>query len=153
MNKSIEIIKKPRIQLTGLVQKLTVEQLNEISAGFNNNILWNLGHLIATEQAICYKRAGLEIRIDESVFLAYKGGTKPQKFIDAGEVDEISKLLISSIGQLEIDYQDKLFTNYTSWTTGSGIEINNIDDALNFLPFHEGLHIGHIMAMSRILMH
>jgi len=50
MKKEIERLKKTRIFLLDLIKDLTTEQLNEIPKGFNNNIIWNLGHLIASQQ-------------------------------------------------------------------------------------------------------
>ena len=151
MNKVFDIILKPRIGLVKLIESLSLEQLNEIPSGFNNNIIWNAGHLIAAQQGICYKRGGLGLRIDEGLFLAYKPESKPEKFIGKDEVEQISGLLISTIEQLETDYNNNLFTNYTPWTTRYGVELSNIDQVLNFLPFHEGLHFGTIGAMKRTM--
>jgi hypothetical protein len=38
---------------------LTTEELNQIPRGLNNNIIWNLAHLISGQQGIFYARAGL----------------------------------------------------------------------------------------------
>jgi hypothetical protein len=151
MNKAFDIILKPRIGLIKLIESLSIEQLNEIPPGFNNNIIWNAGHIIATQQGVCYKRAGLDLRIEESFFLAYKPESKPEKFIGKDEVENICGLLISTMEQLETDYNNNLFTNYTPWTTRYGVELSNIDQVINFLPFHEGLHFGTIGAMRRLV--
>ncbi|MDB5030038.1 DinB family protein [Mucilaginibacter sp.] len=151
MTKSIEIIKMPRLSLVKLTEELTIEQLNKIPAGFNNNIAWNLAHMIAAQQGLCYRRAGIDTIIDEAFFMTYKPDTKPEKFIDAAELETIKELLISTIDQLEIDIKNNLFVNYTPWTTRYGVEINNINEAVNFLPFHDGLHVGYIMALKRAL--
>jgi DinB superfamily len=151
MNKAFDIILKPRIGLVKLLESLTIEQLNDVPAGFNNNIIWNAGHLIATQQGICYKRSGLDLRIDEAFFQTYKPESRPEKSIGKDEVENISRLLVFTMEQLETDYNNKLFTNYTPWTTRYGVELSNIDQALNFLPFHEGLHFGTIGAMKRLV--
>lgn len=59
MNKQIEIIRKTRVKLLEMLSDLSTDQLNKIPAGFNNNIIWNLAHLVAAQQGICYLRAGL----------------------------------------------------------------------------------------------
>ena len=72
MTKAIEIIKLPRVHLLDVVKDLSIEQLNHIPDGFNNNIIWNLAHIVATQQNICYKRAGLDItRMNAQTFTAY----------------------------------------------------------------------------------
>ena len=151
MNKVFDIILKPRTGLVKLVESLSIGQLNEVPPGFNNNIIWNVGHLVATQQGICYKRAGLDLKIDESIFLAYKAESRPERFIDKNEAENVCGLLISTIEQFEIDYNNNLFTNYTPWTTRYGVELSNIDQVINFLPFHEGLHFGTIGAMKRLI--
>jgi len=151
MTKTIEIIRTPRKLLIGIIESLTTEQLNQIPAGFNNNIIWNIGHLIAAQQGVCYKRSGLELKTDEAFFQAYRPGTKPEGFVGGDEVERIKILLFSTLDELEADYDAGIFKTYTSVVTRYGIALTNIDDALNFLPFHEGLHIGCIIALKRLV--
>jgi hypothetical protein len=151
MTRAIETIAKPREILISLLKDLSTEQLNKIPAGFNNNIIWNLGHMIAAQQGLCYKRAGLDAVVDDNFFNQYKSGTKPERFIDASEIENVNELLFSTLEQLEKDLANTLFGNYTPLTTRYGVEVANIEQAINFLPFHEGLHIGAIMALKRLV--
>ena len=123
-----------------MIKDLTIEQLNEIPPGFNNNIIWNLGHLLTTQQSLCYLKAGLNMTIDGQYFLNYKPETKPNEFIDSAELEKIKTLFISVIGRLKSDYDKNAFSGYTPWTNRYGIEITNIDDAITFVLFHEGIH-------------
>ena len=151
MKQQFEILRKTRQYLLELIQDLSIEELNEIPAGFNNNILWNLGHMLASQQGVCYMRAGLELKIDEKFFLIYKPETKPAAFMDENRVAEIKRLFLPVIDQLEKDYDDNLFANYPTWTNRYGVEHKNIEDTINFLLFHEGLHLGYIMAQKRTI--
>lgn len=151
MNYPFEIIRKTRVNVLKMVEGFSIEQLNKIPEGFNNNLIWNIGHLIAAQQNICYKRAGLTTDIDEVFFNTYKSDTKPDGQVDEAGFEQIKQLLVSTIDQLEADYNNNLFTNYTPWTTRYNFEITSIDEAINFLPFHEGLHTGYIMALKRAL--
>ena len=69
MTKQIEIIKKTRVSLLELVKDLSTEQLNKIPDGFNNNIIWNLAHMIAAQQGVCYVRAGLAPVVGEKLVM------------------------------------------------------------------------------------
>ena len=151
MHPQINMMRATRTWLLNIIKDLSTEQLNEIPAGFNNNIIWNVGHLIAVQQGVCYLRAGLKTVIEEKFFLDYKPETKPTGAVSEDEINAIKKLLFSSLDQLESDLDKNIFTNYTAWTTRSGLEMKNIDDALSFLPFHEGLHVGYIMALKRVI--
>jgi hypothetical protein len=151
MTQAIETIVQPRIKVVEIVKQLTIEELNHVPAGFNNNIIWNLGHMVAAQQGICYKRAGLDTIVGEDFFNTYKPGTKPEKFLDAAELEKIIGLLSSTITQLEADLKTDMFANYTSFITRYGIGLNTITEAVNFLPFHEGLHIGAIVALGKLV--
>jgi DinB superfamily len=149
--RQLEILKKTREYLLNDIKDLTVEQLNEIPAGFNNNIIWNLSHMLATQQGICYARANVKLVIEQSFFDAYKPGTKPEKFVDANEMAAINKLFIAVIDQLETDYKNNLFNNFTAFTNRYGFEHRHIDDSINFVLYHEGLHFGIINAMKKLV--
>ena len=152
MHPQIETIRKTRTALLKLIEGLSTEELNEIPAGFNNNIIWNVAHLTAAQQGVCYFRAGLKMPvITEAYFKAYKPESKPEKVVSAEEVEAIKTLLFASLDQLEKDYAQNIFTNYTPWTTRYGVDIKNIDEAIAFLPFHEGLHLGYVMALKRVV--
>ncbi|WP_121197323.1 DinB family protein [Mucilaginibacter gracilis] len=151
MLKSLEIILKPRLKVLEILEPLTIEQLNHIPTGFKNNIIWNLGHMVAAQQGICYKRAGQDTIITDEFFNNYKPGSKPERFFDMAEFDEIKHLFTSTLTQLEAHLQTDMFANYPSWTTRYGVTLNNVTEAVAFLPFHEGLHIGTAVAMSKIV--
>ncbi|MDB4920841.1 DinB family protein [Mucilaginibacter sp.] len=151
MSKAIETTKTLRASTLKLVEGLSVEQLNKIPAGFNNNIIWNLGHMVAAQQGLCYARLGVETRIEDSFFERYKPGTKPEAHVTEVEIEEIKALLVSTIDQLESDYNKDVFKEYPAFTTRYGVELACVEDAINFLPFHDGLHMGYMMALKRAI--
>jgi len=151
MNKGHDFIRKARITLTNIAKELSIEQLNEIPAGFNNNIIWNMGHVIATQQSVCYRKAGVDTVVNADFVNMYAPGTRPERFITEAEVTQILDLFVTSLDRFELDQQTDLFNNYTAWTTRAGADINNIDDADAFLPYHEGMHVGYVMALKRLI--
>ncbi len=151
MKKQLEILRKPRLFLLNAIKDLSLDQLNEIPAGFNNNIIWNMGHMVAAQQGVCYVRMGLPPFTGEEFFNRYKPGTRPEGAGSAAAVDQVKELLFSSLEQLERDYDQGVFKDYVSWTTRYGVDINTIDEALRFLPFHEGLHLGCIGALTKMI--
>jgi hypothetical protein len=152
MKQEFEVIKKPRLMLLNVVKELSPEQLNHIPAGFNNNLIWNLAHLISAQQGICYTRAGAPIVVDDKYYTPYRPETKPQGFINADDIAEVKELLISTIDKLEEDYHAGIFANYQPMTTRYGVTLSNIEEGIRFLPFHEGLHTGYIMALKRAVL-
>ncbi len=151
MENIFERYRKIRKYLMESVHDLTTEQLNHIPSGFNNNIIWNLGHVIAAQQGVCYARSGMNVKIDEDIFMNYKPGTKPEKYADIMEIDRIKSLLVPSIDVFEKDYLSGEFAVYTPWTTRYGVELADIKTASEFLFYHEGLHVGYVAAMKKCL--
>jgi hypothetical protein len=100
MNTKIENIKSFRLFLLEQIDYLTTKQLNEIPEGFNNNVIWNLGHLICVQQNMCYVKAGLSIAVDDKYFSPFLSGTKPESFIHEQEIKNIKEVFISSIDKL-----------------------------------------------------
>ena len=144
-------LRKIRQFTLATIEGLTETQFNQIPEGYNNNIVWNLAHMIAAEQGVCYLRSGIPTVVPEEFYHAYKPGSKPQNTVPEAEIESIKMLLLSSIDKLEQDLDAQTFDGYTPWATRYGVEMNNINDALNFLPFHEGMHLGYIMALKRLV--
>jgi hypothetical protein len=151
MIRQIDSIRKTRTWALELTRGLSSEQLNLVLPGFNNNMIWNLGHMVAAQQGVCYVRMGLPPVIDEDLFNAYKPGSRPMNFAGPEEIELIKTLLFSTLDELEKDVQLNLFSGYKPWTTRYGIELHRIEEAVSFLLYHEGLHAGVITSMKKIV--
>ncbi len=151
MDKSIETIVATRKMFLKLIDGLSIETMNKIPQGFNNNIIWNFGHVIITQQILCYKLSNLSLHVADSFVSNYSKGSKPASFIDAKELDYLKEMALSSIDQLMVDMDNKIFNNFNTYTTSFGIDLNSIDDVVKFIGMHEGIHIGYAMALKRIV--
>ncbi|KJD31252.1 hypothetical protein PK35_15570 [Tamlana nanhaiensis] len=133
-----------------IIEENTLEDLNKIPEGFNNNVIWNIAHIIVTEQLLVYKLSGLEVSVSNEMINKYRKDTKPDGAISQHEVNEIKNLLISTIQNTEANYKAgvfKTFNEYTVSTTGN--TLTKIEDALQFAAVHEGLHYGYILALLK----
>lgn len=148
---NLHVITQSRKKILEVVNSLSVEQLNEIPNGFNNNIAWNLGHVIVTLQILCYEFANQKTSIPGDVVSKYRRGTKPDGFIDSEEISYLKSLLFSSFDDLEKDRNAGLLNNYNAFTTSMGIVLDNIDDVINYTGSHDSLHLGYILALKRAI--
>ena len=151
MTKSIEVIKQTRAGFIKLMDGLTIEELNEVPANFKNNIIWNFGHVIITQQTLCYLRADLQPKLDDALITKYKGGSKPESFIDNNELKLLKEYAFSTLETLENGINNKVFSGYNSFITGSGIEITGIEDVVKLLMMHDGMHLGYAMAIKKMI--
>jgi len=115
MKAQIETIRKTRSFLLGQIKDLGTELLNQVPEGFNNNIIWNLGHMIAAQQGMCYKRAGLPTMVGEDFWEKFRTGSKPQGALNDEEITAIKALLLTTLDKLDADYNNNIFGNYTPW--------------------------------------
>lgn len=154
MTDKIDKLRKFRSHWLQEIASLSTEQLQQIPAGFNNNILWNLGHLLASMQLLFYKRAGLPLTVDERFITPFLPGAVPDFTWTAEETDTIKKLSLSSIDAMQKDYREKDFSHYIQSENIErvyGIKLGTIDDALDFLLFHEGYHGGRIITIKKLI--
>ncbi len=154
MNKQIQKIKQFRLFILKEIHGLSAEQLNEIPDGLNNSIIWNLGHLISASQILFYQRSGLPLTIDDEYITPFLPTTKPENFINKEKIDAIKELSISTIGGMQTDLGSRIFTNYTKSENIEryySIEVSTIQDAVEFLLYHEGYHSGKIIAIKHLV--
>jgi len=150
MHPSLPLIKYGRQGFLKLIEGLSPEQLNKVPEGFNNNLIWNLGHLIATQQQICYKKSGQKPGIDENILETYSQGTKPNAPLSAEAIQWLKDEALTTLDQLEKDLAAGTFKDYPEYTiTKNDIPMRSIDDALDFLAFHESMHWGYAQALKR----
>ncbi len=150
-DKSIDTIQATRKLFLTLLERLSIDELNVFPQGFNNNIIWNFGHVIVSQQILCYKLAGLPLKLDDTFVSKYSKGTKPEAFINDTELIFLKQQAVSLIDELVVDLEKGIFTSYTNYTTSFNVELNSVKDAVKFIAMHEGLHLGYAMALKRIV--
>lgn len=129
----------------------SLQQLNKIPTGFNNNLIWNIGHIIVAQQKMIYKDSNLPAHVSEDLANLYNAGTKPTRHTTQVEADELKKLLMSLIGTTVEDFQKGIFKTYNERKTATGFHLATIEDAMEFNNFHEGLHLGYIMSIKKFI--
>jgi hypothetical protein len=147
-----EVLPNTRKYLKNVLENNSLEDLNKIPKGFNNNIFWNVAHLVVSQQVLVYKLSGLPLLVSDELVEKYKKGTKPEAPVTQSEVEEIKALLFNPIEKTKEDYYNGVFKEYQEYvvvTTGN--TLRSVEDALQFTVFHEGLHIGYIQALSRAI--
>ena len=148
---NFQVSKFNRTTLSYFLENLSLEQLFAIPKGHKNNIIWNIAHILVTEQLITYKLSGLEMPIDTKFVQLYGKGSTPSGEISKEEFEEVKEQLIPATKQLKIDYEKGLFKNFNEYETSTGIVLKNIEDALTFNTFHEGIHLGVILSIKKIV--
>lgn len=127
------------------------QQLLEIPTGFRNNIWWNIAHVVATQQVLVYKFSRLKVRIPEQYIEKFKKGTVPDGTATDAEIKEIADFLISTAEWAKEDYENGLFEDFNEYTASLNVSLRNVEDAMTFNVFHEGLHLGTILGLQKVV--
>ena len=144
-------LKVGRNLLLKSIKGLSDEQLNTIPDGFGNNIIWNLGHILVTQQLLVYALAGNTPRISKERIEFFRKGTKPDQIISASEMKSILEDIEKTVNQMETDYGNGLFKTYKEYPTSYGLTLKTVEEAIQFNNIHEALHLGYILAMKKMV--
>lgn len=150
-----KVVKHSRIQVHALVHELSKEQWMMIPAGHDNNIAWNVGHLIWAQLGLTYGHTNLSLPLDRTPYTTLYGiGTSPAQW----EADPIPAELLTTFMELA----DKVLTDasaglfddaeFEPWTTGGGAEFKTLLDMHVYNAAHEGEHRGMIMALRNLVL-
>ena len=151
MKTQFDILKTSRQLTLRVIKNLTLEQLHVIPEGFKNNIAWNVAHLVVTQQLLHYKLSGLDCLAPDELIEFYKKGTAPTETFTQEEFDEVIDLFAGLPDTLEEDFNEGIFQNYNAYQTSTGLVLDSLDTAIHFNNYHEGIHLGVILAIKKFV--
>ncbi len=151
MDFTFDITLKTRTIFYNLLESFSLEKLNTKPEGFNNTVFWNIKHVVVTQQLLIYNLSGLPMLLPEAEIEAYRKGSTYEKDATNKDVEILKKQLFSTLEQTQIDYKKGLFKTFNEYTVSTKSVLSNIEDALEFNNFHDGIHLGYILAMKKNL--
>lgn len=141
-----------RKKIVLLLSTLTEEQLNKIPEGFNNNLVWHLGHLVVSTPLLCYVRTGVDPEKLVPFADLYRNGTKPTKAVLQDDIYQLLSLLISTITDIQKDYAKGVFSQTQEYSTHTfGINLKNFEEVLACCAMHDSVHWGNILAIVKLV--
>ena len=151
MDKLFDTALFTRKSLLKVMETRSYEDLVKIPNNFRNSIFWNIAHLLVTQQLLCYKLSGLDLAIDEEMVGKYGKGAIATSKVSKEDIEYVKANLLILVDKLKEDYEKGKFENYKSYMTSTNIELCNIEDALTFSNFHDGIHLGVVLSLMKII--
>jgi hypothetical protein len=148
---AFEILRASRIRLLQLIEKNNYETLFTVPQDFNNNIIWQIGHCITSQQRHMYMRSGLPMYISKEFEESFKIGSSPGSWKVTPDVNEVKRLLIDTVNRLELDLETNVFANFTPFELPIGFQVKNHIQALQAANYHEAEHSGQIFTYLKLL--
>ena len=142
-------LRQTRMNMLTFLEK-NKDRAFDIPTGYNNSIYWNIAHCVVTQQLLCYKLSGNDMIVDDELVDLYRKGTKPSGSTPSViEIGKVKDLLFTAVDQLEKDYNESLFKNYSAYETSFGLTLTSIEEAISFNNIHEGIHFGYLLGMVK----
>jgi hypothetical protein len=151
METTFEALRQTRRNFLALLEGHSLATPNLVPGGYNNNLIWNLGHVLVSQQLLVYRPTGVAMHIDAAIIEKYRRGTKPDGKAGSGDFALLRDLAMPTIDALEADYAGGKFATFEPYKTGFGVQLNSVEVAIQFVPVHEALHLGYAMALKRML--
>ncbi|WP_224998507.1 DinB family protein [Cesiribacter sp. SM1] len=151
MDFQLHLIRKTRENFFKLMDGLSIDSLNKVPEGFNNNIVWNFGHILVSQQILCYHLSGLRMQLDPELIRRYRKGSKPEAPVGEAELEQLKNYAVSTADQLEKDLKEGVFQNFNEYLTSYGLVLTSIGEAVAYNAQHESLHLGYAMALKKLV--
>ncbi|MGC6437472.1 MAG: DinB family protein [Flavobacteriaceae bacterium] len=148
MEWSFDITKKNRAIFSNFLSVFSLEQLNTVPKGFKNSIYWNIAHVVVTQQLLVYHLSQLPMLVSDQFVEKFRKGTQTEFDATKENVDQLKKLLFSTLEQTKLDFDNGLFKSYQPYTVSTKSTLKTVEEAIEFNNFHEGIHLGYILAMK-----
>jgi hypothetical protein len=148
---AVDLLRQERLLMARLVDSLSASQLTQIPDGHRNNILWNLGHVVVTQQRLHYRISDLEMYITSEMENACRSGTSPADWGETPDFATLRRWLEELPGRLQEDYDAGSFGGFREYTTSTGIRLRTIEEAIVFNQYHEGVHMGVMMGLRKLV--
>lgn len=151
MKTQFNILRTNRNLVLKRIEAIPFDKLHMIPEGFKNHIAWNVAHLVVTQQLLHYKLTGNDCLAPDELIEGYRKGTAPTEDFTEESWEEVLNLFRALPDTLEEDYNEGIFTEYTEYPTSTGFVLDSIDTAIAFNNYHEGIHLGIILALAKLV--
>ena len=147
----VALLKGGQSFLEKAIDGLSDDQLTAVPEGFNNNILWNLGHLASSMASMTYPHAGLDNPLPESYGDLFKGGSSPSTWPEAPSTSEVVENFKKLTPQVTEDLMAGKFDSFKAFDLMPGFTMGSAEQVLGFHLMHSGMHMHAIGAIKRAL--
>lgn len=148
------LLRSVQIARTYMQQKvddLAEPQLLEVPGGAGNNVLWNVGHIVLSNDRMLYGPSGAATPVPETWENWFKAGSSPADWDETPPVAEVLDQFHTQAARIAEDYKNGTFASFKPLELIPGLTLQSVEDALGFCVLHEGAHIGIVIGLRRQL--
>lgn len=152
MEYALNVINNIQQKAISLAKELSADQLNKIPAGFNNNIAWNLGHLIVSGYSLLFRTSGVQKDYPIPFIEKYGKGSAPVTPTTPEELAELENLSNQFTQIISDGIRSGIFENIQLFTTQTfGVSVTTINELVTTIALHDVQHFEVMRNYKRIL--
>ena len=148
---AVGVLRQTRQSLVAVTDGLAPDARLAVPDGFSNHALWNLGHLVVTERLLCYGLAGLPLGVPDAWVAAFRKGSAPEPGVAAVPYPDLRAAALELPEQTAADVEAGRFESFREYRTTPGVVLASVADAVRFNLYHEGLHLGTVLALRKLV--
>ncbi|MEK8126751.1 DinB family protein [Paenibacillus filicis] len=139
-----------RKQILSVITRLSKGQMEHVPKGFNNNLHWQVGHVLTIADDLIFEFSGVGARIPQHYRTYFASGTSPSSW--PGQPPGIEILLRDLENQMvEIcNKYDGLLEQPVAYENNF-LQASVIGELFYVLLAHESTHLGMLIAMDKVL--
>ena len=149
--RQIELLRFYRGLGASTIDGMDEAQLLAVPEGLNNNILWNLGHMLFYESVFLYAQSGVPQIVPESYGDLFKAGTSPADWDAPPDVAEVLERYKTQIDRTASDFEAGKLEGFKPMDIRGQLTLGSLEESLAFHCFHEGVHLGRIGALKQLV--
>lgn len=131
---------------------LNAEQYNLVPHGYNNNIIWNMGHLLIVSESYLYRNSTFKAPSHVFDISLFDGGTSPEQDFTTYGISLIRQSLLETVPVFEsksvVLYETKGSDNPPSNSVCHAVS----EASLRFILFHEDIHYHTVKKMVQLML-
>jgi hypothetical protein len=142
-------LKAFRHNTLSVVEGLTEEEADFVPEGFNNNIRWNLGHIYLDQYDWLYHKTREDNPAPKHYRELFGYGSKPENWQKTPPtLEELRNRLMEQVQFIEQQFGYRLDQELDELTD---LDMSTFAEVLPRTFYHEGLHIGAIIAIRNTI--
>ena len=144
-------LKVVRSNTLNAVKEVSESQAHSVPEGFNNNILWNLGHVYISQEKFAFGFIPEPMQVPEGFTEAFGRDTKPSEWkVQPPTLVEMINLLEDQTSRIREKLENRLDEAVANpFTMPSGLTLRTIGEFLTFSMYHEGMHVQTIKMLKK----
>lgn len=149
---SMNLFKYSRTSTLILLPKLEENLWNEQPNGWPNTIRWNAGHIYAEAEGFLHDADHSYTIIRPDWMTLFLDGSRPSEWpAEVPSKAEIIEALVEQEKRIETFFAGKYHHAADKVRDVNGLMLNTVDASLQFVTWHEGIHLGIIKSLRLAL--